>query len=613
MCGIAGFIDVTLKNDEAERIISEMLQSISHRGPDATEKWCELPVILGHNRLSIIDLSTDGNQPMHYHDAAIVFNGEIYNYIEIREQLKTEGYSFKTQSDTEVILASYRAYGRDCVKKFLGMWAFALWDKKSKELFCSRDRFGIKPFYYISEGPKFYFGSEYKALKKSPVFSNDLNLDQVSRGLQLGWVCYEDETYYSKLKSLPAASNIIYKNGKIEIEKYWDLNGSSRIQTQSLEETKEKLFDLLKSSVSMHMRSDVEIAICLSGGIDSSCLTGLISNLYPTKSFRSYSIYYSGENEVDERPFINSVIDRYPQIKPNYFQPSPENVIERFHKIMYQVDIPSTGSSNFSHYFLMEQIHNQNIKVVVDGQGADEYLAGYMHSMYRYNADCIRSFSFKKLALNIFRSTSFQNDNARKLFENLGKSTLSFFLNEMKLYSFEYRNYFPFVSKMNKDHIPFQLNNPSHYNSLNSFLYNLLFTTSLPTILHYVDRMTMAHSVESRVPLLDHRLIEFAFNLKNDFKINKGVTKYILRESVKDILPSKVYNRRDKKGFVTPGEINWLRGPMKELLNLDYKRLEFLDKEKIIGIIKSYQNGNNKNSKLVWRLATLNYWMKNFN
>ena len=352
MCGIAGFIDGNLKSDEAERIISEMLKSISHRGPDATDQWCELPLVLGHNRLSIIDLSPDGNQPMHYHDAAIVFNGEIYNYIEIREQLEAEGYSFKTQSDTEVILAAYREYGRDCVKKFLGMWAFALWDKKTKELFCSRDRFGIKPFYYINEGSKFYFGSEYKALKKTPVFSNDINLDQISRGLQLGWVCYEDETYYSKLKSLPAASNMIYKDGKIEIEKYWELNGPNSIQTYSLEETKERLFDLLKNSVSMHMRSDVEIAICLSGGIDSSCLTGLISNLYPAESFRSYSIYYDGKNEVDERPFINAVIERYPQIKPNYFRPSPEDIIERFHKIMYQVDIPSTGSSNEGPLFL---------------------------------------------------------------------------------------------------------------------------------------------------------------------------------------------------------------------------------------------------------------------
>ena len=205
MCGISGFIDETLGRDDAEKIISRMLESISHRGPDARDTWIDMPVVLGHNRLSIIDLSKEGNQPMHYFDSSIVYNGEIYNYIEVREQLKTEGYSFQTQSDTEVIQAAYHAYGRDCVNKFVGMWAFALWDKKKQELFCSRDRFGIKPFYYIHDGGRFYFGSEYKALKQTPVFSNDLNLDQISRGLQLGWVCYEDETYYTKLKSLPAA------------------------------------------------------------------------------------------------------------------------------------------------------------------------------------------------------------------------------------------------------------------------------------------------------------------------------------------------------------------------------------------------------------------------
>ena len=612
MCGISGFIDSTLKKDEAEKIISRMLESISHRGPDARDFWIEMPVALGHNRLSIIDLSKDGNQPMHFFDCTITYNGEIYNYIEVREQLRAEGYSFQTQSDTEVILAAYHAYGRECVNKFVGMWAFALWDKKKQELFCSRDRFGIKPFYYILDGGRFYFGSEYKALKQTPIFSNDLNLDQVSRGLQLGWVCYEDETYYSKLKALPAAHNLIYKNGKIEIERYWELNNTVN-ENVGFEEQKELLFELLSKSISIHMRSDVEIAICLSGGIDSSILTALVAKIYPEKTFSSYSIYYDGPNEVDERPFINEVINKYSSIKPKYLKPSNEEVLNRFHDIIDKVEIPATGSSNISHYYLIEKIHKDNIKVVIDGQGADEYFAGYMHSMYRYNADCIKSLSFGKLFSNIIRSSGYQNDNTKKLFESLGKSALSLFLNEMKLYSFEYKNYYPFVSKKGRNNIPFKLKTPNHYNCLNSFLYNLLFTSSLPTILHYVDRMTMAHSVESRVPFLDHRLIEFAFTLKNDLKISKGVTKYLLRESFKDILPEKIYNRRDKKGFVTPGEINWLRGPMKNLLDIDYNRLDFLEKEKVKNIIDGYKKGENKNSKLVWRLATLNYWIKNFN
>ena len=442
MCGISGFIDNTLKTDEAEKIISRMLESISHRGPDARDFWIDRPVALGHNRLSIIDLSKDGNQPMHFFDCSITYNGEIYNYIEVREQLRAEGYSFQTQSDTEVILAAYHAYGRECVNKFVGMWAFALWDKKKQELFCSRDRFGIKPFYYILDGGKFYFGSEYKALKQTPVFSNDLNLDQVSRGLQLGWVCYDDETYYTKLKSLPAACNLIYKNETVNVEKYWELNQFNINNSNSIEESKIKLLELLKESVSIHMRSDVEIAICLSGGIDRSCLTGLISSNFPNQSYRSYSIYYDGKNEVDERPFINSVIDKYPQIHPNFYRPTPDEILERFHQIIYQVDVPSTGSSNFSHYYLLEQIKKDNIKVVVDGQGADEYLAGYMHSMYRQNADYIKKMKIKKLLTNLYRNNQYQNLSIKDLFKNIGKTVLAVFFDEIKLYSYEYKKYF---------------------------------------------------------------------------------------------------------------------------------------------------------------------------
>jgi asparagine synthase (glutamine-hydrolysing) len=611
MCGIAGFVDEKMNAGDAVPMIGRMLENIAHRGPDARMTWIESPVALGHNRLSIIDLSVDGNQPMHGFDAVIVFNGELYNYLEVRAELIKKGYHFNTQSDTEVILAAYREYGTNCVNHFVGMWAFALWDKKEKILFCSTDRFGIKPFYYLQEGSRMYFGSEYKALKPSPLFSNKLNLDQVSRGLQLGWVCYEDETYYESLKLLPAAHNLVYRNGKIEVNRYWDIHSSS-ILKMDLETCKHEFRELMTNSIEMHMRSDVEIAICLSGGIDSSSLTGLIAQQFPSKNFKSYSIYYEGKNEVDERPFMKAVTDKFPSIHPNYFQPSKDNMLEKFHEIMHQVDVPATGSSNISHYFLMDKIHQDKIKVVVDGQGADEYLAGYMHSMYRYNADCIRSMQLGKFLTNYNRNRSYQDLSFAGNVELSGKTFLSLMMNEMQLFSFEYKHYYPFLVHRQSEEIPFNMKK-AFGNSLNNFLYHLLFHSSLPTILHYVDRMTMAHSVESRVPFLDHRLVEYAFAMSNDFKINKGITKYLLRESVKDILPEKVYNRRDKKGFVTPGESSWLRGPLKHLLDVNYGRLDFLDKEKTKKVIEDYEKGNNKNARLVWRIATLNYWINNVN
>jgi len=613
MCGISGFIDSNLSNEQAEKTIGSMLESIAHRGPDARSTWINLPVVLGHNRLSIIDLSPDGVQPMHYFDSVIVFNGEIYNYIEVREELISKGYKFSTHSDTEVILAAYREYGTSCVDKFLGMWAFALWDKKKNELFCSRDRFGIKPFYYIFENGRFYFGSEYKALKKSPLFTNDLNLDQVSRGLQLGWVCYGEETYYSCVKSIPAASNLILKDGNLKIERYWNIRQQD-ILIHDEDEAKHKLLSLLKDSVSIHMRSDVEIAICLSGGIDSSSLSSLIATQFPSQKFKSYSIYFEGKNEVDERPFINEVIQRYPSIIPSYYQPSHSEMLDRFHSIMHQVDVPSTGSSNFSHSYLIEKIHADGIKVVIDGQGADEYLAGYMHSIYRNNADSIRNLQIGEFLTSSNSVRKYQHQGMTDVLSSFGKTALSVMSDEMSLYSLEYKKYLPFAMKKELlNGIPFELRGDFRGNRLNEFLYQLLFTSSLPTILHYVDRMTMSHSVESRVPLLDHRLVEFGFSLGNELKIHKGITKYILRESVKEMLPGKIYNRMDKKGFVTPGEVNWLRGPMKNLLEIDYGRLDFLNKETVKNVIENYKKGDNKNSKLVWRLATLNYWINNFN
>jgi asparagine synthase (glutamine-hydrolysing) len=203
MCGIAGIIDQTLSREEGEVLLDKMLETIGHRGPDYSSAWVDMPVLLGHNRLSIIDLSDDANQPMERGDLVIVYNGEVYNYLEIRNELAKKGHQFRTKSDTEVVLAAYEEWGRECVERFVGMWAFAIWDKKKRELFCSRDRFGIKPFYYIHAGDRFYFGSEYKPLKLSPLFNNHLNHQQISRGLLLELVSYRDESYFECLKVLP--------------------------------------------------------------------------------------------------------------------------------------------------------------------------------------------------------------------------------------------------------------------------------------------------------------------------------------------------------------------------------------------------------------------------
>lgn len=581
---------------------------MAHRGPDARQTWCEAPYYFGHNRLSIIDLSADGTQPLENFDAVITFNGEVYNYIELRAELEQKGYRFKTKTDTEVILACYRAYGTDCVLKFLGMWAFAIYDRLNNSVFCSRDRFGIKPFYYFNGPSGFYFASEYKAFYPVPSFSKDPNLAQISRGLQLGWLCYKDETFFSHLKSIPPGHNLIWKNGKYEISQYWDLTLSSSLDDKSDEEVISGFRALIDDSVRLHMRSDVEVAVCLSGGIDSSVLASSIGRQYPGQPFRTFSIYYDGKDEVDERPFMKEVVNQYPAIIPDYYSPPRDEVFAQLDQIIYMADVPITGSSNISHYFLTERIHKRNIKVVLDGQGVDEYLGGYGHSWYRFLADLAKNLRILKMASEVSFFKKYQQAGPGSIFSLLGKSALSLVKGENALYNFEYKHYFPNMMKAGA-HAPLQIPDVEG-NKLQQFSYQLLFYSSLPTILHYVDRMTMAHSLESRVPFLDHRLVEYAYNLSNRFKIHNGITKPLIRDAAKDILPAKIYERKDKKGFVTPGETSWLRNQLSPLLDINYAKLDFVDRKNATQAVQSYKAGDNKNAKLVWRLAMLNRWME---
>lgn len=604
MCGIAGFIDERLNAQEASAMIGTMLENIAHRGPDARSTWTNGPVVLGHNRLSILDLSPDGTQPMFHFGCRIIFNGEIYNYIEIREELKKSGYTFKTGTDTEVVLAAYRHFGRDCVQKFVGMWSFAIWDEERQELFCSRDRFGIKPFYYIFENGRFYFGSEYRAVKPSPVFTNSPNIAQIGRGLQLGWICYDDETYFEKIKALPAAHNLVYTKGELKIERYWDIDLTKKY-TGTEEQAFERFRELFIDSILLHMRADVEVGGCLSGGIDSSSIASVVADRFPQLSFKTFTIYYEGKNEVDERPWVRKVLQKYPSLDPYDYSPGEKEIADHFDSALKASEVPMAGSSPMSQYFVMKLAASKKIKVLLDGQGSDEYLAGYMHSFYRHIAGMLRNLALLKAHKEFYAHSGSQEYGMGKMADSFLKSMLSVFQSEQSLYELEYKKYFPFLMKDEAVH--FSLKKKSNM-ALDNFLYHLTFTTSLPSLLHYEDRNSMAFSIESRVPFLDHRLVEFVFSLDPSLKFYRGITKRALRESLKQYLPADIYSRKDKKGFVTPGEIKWLRGPLKHLLEQDMSQLTFLNVRKSEAVISKFKSGDNKNANLVWRLAVLNRW-----
>jgi len=608
MCGIAGLIDSKISREERTAILDSMLHIQHHRGPDATGTWHSGNLALGHNRLSIIDLSESANQPMHFGDLSITYNGEVYNYIELGEELKSLGHTFQTHSDTEIILHAYQQWGDSCVERFVGMWAFAIYDEKRQRLFISRDRFGIKPLNYINDGDRFYFASEIKTLKVTPVFKNDINLNQVARGLQMGWLTYSDETYFDRVKALPAAHNLVVENGKVTISRYWDVITTNRF-IGSFDDKCHQFEALFRESIRIHLRSDVPVASCLSGGLDSSAIVSMVQQLHPDLSYKSFSIYYDGDGDVDERPFIQEVVTKYPSVDPVYFKPGDDDVREHFNHALYHADVPVSGSSFMSQYFLMKLIRESGIKVVLDGQGADEYLGGYMHSVYRLVAGMIHAVRPLKAIKTEWLINKRLSHNLLASVAHAGKSLMSSMCTEQSLYEMEYRNYYPFLTQAHKHPAPFTLAKKEG-TKLTSFLYNLLFTTSLPSLLQYEDRNSMAFSVESRVPFLDHRLVEFCFALADDDIIHDLETKYVLREALQPVLPEAIYGRKDKKGFVTPGENKWLRGPLSHLLDGTTNDLPFLRKQTADRVVREYRAGDNSKATLVWRLAVLNEWMK---
>jgi asparagine synthase (glutamine-hydrolysing) len=609
MCGIAGFADPSLSRERSENLIEVMLRSMEHRGPDFSGIYTDFPLVLGHNRLSIIDLSEAANQPFHYMNLVIILNGEIYNYKELRIELETLGYHFRTTSDTEVAAAAYMAWREHCVDRFIGMWAFAIWDKEERTLFCSRDRFGIKPFSYIREGERFYFASEYKALRKTPVFEPILNEQQIARGLNLGWTSYNEETYFQKILNLPAACNLIYKDGDIRITKYWDIDLNQKIELTE-EEKEGRFLELFRHSVELQMRSDVKLGTCLSGGLDSSSILSMASHLFKGQPLDAFTIYYDGKGEVDERPWAQKVIEKYDNIRWHTYNPSDDELLEAFEKTHYHIEVPLSGSSPVSQYFVMQAASEQKVKVLLDGQGADEYLAGYMHAFDRLIGQKIARLQLLRAIKAVYWHQKRHKLTKSQLLFLIIKSLIASTSGEQKFFQYAYKNKLEQVLKLQGHEIPFTISGAVTQNSFDHYLYHQVFTTSLPSLLHYEDRNSMAFSIESRVPFLDHRLVEFCFQLGNHEKIKEGETKKILRNSLDGILPDAIKNRQDKKGFVTPGEDKWLRGPLKGLLHVDFSDHQFIDHEKAARVIHDYFLGKRANSLLAWRLVSLSHWLK---
>lgn len=605
MCGIAGFVDSFISRDEAQARIDLMLRAIHHRGPECSASFTHEHITLGHNRLKIIDLSDAANQPFHYQSVTVVFNGEIYNYRELRVELETKGFSFTTHADTEVLCASWRCWGEDCVQHFVGMWAFALYDNQTGVFFCSRDRFGIKPFYYFHPSSGFYFASEMKALKKLPHFRSSVNQQQLLRGIQTGQVCFQDQTYYKAINQLQPGWNLQITQGTLKTWPYYTIPVNVYAPA-SFEEKKAIFRARFEESIALHSRSDVRNGICLSGGLDSSSIASMFSTLYPDTAIQSFTIFYEGEGAVDERSFVQAVAKKYPNITPHFFSPAEDEIAAAYRQCALHADVPVLGSTYISQFFLMQLASRHGVTVLLDGQGADEFLGGYLHTFHRLFSSLF-SHGHPVRAFQLLRYMAEREHlSLAQIGQHLMKSIACSLFTESRIQQIEWERG---VSRYTS-YVP-EKNPPVCFaeNRMDDFLLHLIYHTTLPTLLQFEDRNSMAFSLESRVPFLDHRLVEYGFQLLNTDKINpRAETKYILRESLRDILPDAVYARRDKKGFVTPGEVRWLNGSLNFLLS-PTRIHPFFKKDFVHQAVKTYQAGDRRQAKLLWRVLTTNDWL----
>ncbi len=577
MCGIAGIISLN-PNDISLNRLKTMTDSIIHRGPDGEGQWIsdDGRVGFGHRRLSIIDLSKEAGQPMHYLNRySITYNGEIYNYIELKETLVKQGYRFQTLSDTEVLMALYDRDKEKCLQLLDGMFSFAIYDAKENTVFCARDRFGEKPFhYYYEKGHCLIFGSEMKEIWAAgiPRKINDVMLFNYMHYGLLGNPDNQSETFFGNIKRLEQSHYLIIHLDKlkIDIRRYWNIHLNKSKNVLGIDDACEKFRELFYTSVKRRLRSDVAIGSSLSGGLDSSLIVCVIDELNKNNTInqKTFSAQFPGY-EKDESHFQQLVIDKT-NADPYFSYPDSDVLMKELDKVFYHQEEPFGSASIVAQYEIFRLAKQTQVTVLLDGQGADEYLAGY-HPYYEY--------FFLELEKN---KTEYKHqwDAYTKLHHN---NPFSPILNRGYKYHLrsKYPSLFDLLKSVNKSLTQnmkgfsdtfFNKNKPTLYNiyanfkSLDEILLRSMMGGGLQDLLRYADRNSMAHSCEVRLPFLSHELVEFLFTLPATYKINDGWTKYIMRKSFSELLPPSICWRTDKVGYEPPQK-NWMNSkPMKELI-----------------------------------------------
>lgn len=625
MCGIAGIFN--LNRDHQPRMkqhlkVMEKLQI--HRGPDGTGIWVHDKEFIGfaHQRLSIIDLSVGGDQPM-TDDAGnwIVFNGEVYNFIELRRELGES--EFKTSSDTEVILKAYQKWGKDCVNHFRGMFAFALWDEKEQSLFCARDHFGIKPFYYAIVDGTFYFASEIKTILpflKEILTDIEGIKDYLTFQLVLG-----KKTLFKDVNQLLPAHFLTIREGEISEKKYWEVYYEPDFN-HSAKYFEEELTQRLHDSINIHLRSDVPVGAYVSGGVDSTSIASIASDIKGAGNFMGFVGKFSSYGEAfDESRFAQAAADQK-GFELKSIDITSEDFIKNIEKVIYHLDFPVAGPGSFPQYMVSE-LASKNRKVVLGGQGGDEIFGGYTRYLIAYFEQCIKGAINGNVSGSNFVVTYesiIPNLVALKNYEPMLKN----FWSEGLFDPMDDR-YYRLVNRAPNLDKEIRWESLEPYSAKDSFkqifngdnvkkesYFDLMthfdFKTLLPALLQVEDRMSMAHGIESRVPLLDYKIVELAATIPADIKFKNGDMKHIFKNVTKPYLPKEILERKDKMGFPTPLN-DWINGDAKPFV------MDILGSHQALGrdiidnkIVRDSLDKEGKYSRKVWGLLSLEIWQREF-
>jgi asparagine synthase (glutamine-hydrolysing) len=611
---------------------------VSHRGPDG-HGWRVLksslgPVVLGHRRLAIIDTSEAANQPMCYADERfwVVYNGELYNHIELRQELVNLGHRFRTKSDTEVILAAYAEWGTECLARFMGMFALVIYEPQEERLFIARDRFGIKPLYYFSNGHGLAVASEIKQLLLLPEVSARMNVSRTYDFLAAGMTDHASDTMFDgimQLRNGEYASLHLDRHSlgaPLPVRHWYRLPQSGALDV-SEEEAAAQFLELLSQSVRLHLRSDVPVGSCLSGGLDSSSIVCLmdryLKNEHSPVPLHTFSACYDVK-EVDEKPYVD-VVSAATNTEAHIVYPRANDLFALAERITWHQDEPFGSTSIYAQWCVFERARQEGIKVMLDGQGADEQLAGYHGGFQIHAASLLRrglllSLLFTMLGRRRYHGVSIPSQALSLIaplipfrLRSLVKRQHQRFVGNGWLRSEVFQNADisrdPCGAALIREGIP-------PVRDIGEWCVALTAVINLQALLRYEDRNSMAHGVEARVPFLDHRLVELSIGLGERYKIVGAETKRVLRLAMRNILPERISQRRDKIGFATP-EQQWFRGPLRKELEAgveDTLRLYpgLLHENETRALMKGMFDGIRPFDFTVWRILNLGLWGRVF-